>query len=187
VSAYPARLKRARRFARLAPWISALVLVAGIVTFLIVYFRNTAKPEGSSNPVTPGKPATVQPAAKSVAVPKEAKRVAGRFILTAVQRKNLDEAWKLSGPQIRSGMTYKQWLTGNIAVVPWLGTIGQVPLKVDFSYPGDVEFTVIVTPKPGTKGRPDTFIIALKQYGKQWKVTSWVPYEPPPIPANPGG
>ena len=67
-----------------------------------------------------------------------------------------------------------------------MGTIGQVPLKVDFSYPGDVEFTVVITPKAGTKGKSDTFIIGLKRFEKQWKVTSWVPYEPPPIPANPG-
>lgn len=186
MSTYPARLKTARRFARLAPWISGLVLVAGIVTFLIVHFRHTSKPAASSTPVATGKPATVQPAAKSVPVPQEAKRVAGQFILTAVQRKNLEEAWKLSGPQIRAGLTYKQWLSGNIAVVPWLGTIGQVPLKVDFSYPGDVEFTVVITPKAGTKGKSDTFIIGLKRFEKQWKVTSWVPYEPPPIPANPG-
>ena len=57
MSAYPARLKRARRFARMAPWISALVLVAGIVTFLLVFFRNTAKPEQAATPLTPGKPA----------------------------------------------------------------------------------------------------------------------------------
>ena len=29
----------------------------------------------------------------------------GRFILTAVQRKNLDQAWPLAGPQVRQGMS----------------------------------------------------------------------------------
>jgi hypothetical protein len=181
VSAYPARLKRARRFARLAPWISALVLVAGIVTFLLVFFRNTAKPIAST-PLTPGKPAQVSQ--KNVPVPRAAKEVAGRFILTAVQRKHLAEAWKLAGPPIRAGVTYKQWLTGNIAVVPWFGQIGQVPLKVDYSYPTESQFTVILAPAKGTKGKPDTFIIGLKRYGKDWKVTAWVPYEPPAVRAN---
>jgi hypothetical protein len=182
VSAYPARLKNARRLARLAPWIAALVLVAGIVTFLLVFFRNTAKPV-ESTPLTPAKPGSVA-AQKNVPVPKEAKLVAGRFILTAVQRKHLDEAWKLAGPPIRAGLTYKQWLTGNIAVVPWFGPLGQVPLKVDYSYPGEAQFTVILAPKVGTKPKPDTFIMGLKKYGKQWKVTAWVPYEPPPVRAN---
>jgi hypothetical protein len=182
VSAYPARLKRARRFARLAPWISALVLVAGIVTFLLVYFRNTAKPDVST-PLTPAKPSQVA-AQKNVPVAKEARIVAGRFILTAVQRKHLAEAWKLAAPPIRAGVTYKQWLSGNIAVVPWFGQIGAVPLKVDYSYPTEAQFTVILAPKPGTKGKPDTFIMGLKKYGKQWKVTAWVPYEPPAVRSN---
>jgi hypothetical protein len=182
VSTYPARLKRARRFARLAPWISALVLVAGIVTFLLVFFRNTAKPEVST-PLTPAKPSQVA-AQKNVPVEKQARLVAGRFILTAVQRKHLAEAWKLAGPPIRAGRTYKQWLTGNIAVVPWFGKLGAVPLKVDYSYPGEAQFTVILAPKPGTAGKPDTFIMGLKKYGKQWKVTAWVPYEPPAVKSN---
>ena len=182
MSAYPARLKRARRIARLAPWISALVLVAGIVAFLLVFFRNTAKPEAST-PLTPAKPAQVA-AQKNVPVEKQAKIVAGRFILTAVQRKHLAEAWKLAGPPIRAGITYKEWLKGDIAVVPWFGQLGQVPLKVDYSYPREAQFTVILAPKPGTKGKPDTFIMGLKKYGKQWKVVAWVPYEPPPVRAN---
>ena len=183
MSTYPARLKNARRFARLAPWIAVLVLVAGIVTFLLVFFRNTAKPVDTATPLTPAKPASVQ-AQKNVPVPKQAKIVAGRFILTAVQREHLAEAWKLAGPPIKAGVTHKQWLSGNIAVVPWFGAIGQVPLKVDYSYPGEVQFTVILAPKAGTKGTPDTFIMGLKRYDKQWKVTAWVPYEPPAVKSN---
>ena len=168
--------------ARLAPWIAGLVLVAGIVAFLLVFFRITAKPVDST-PLTPAKPTSVA-AEKNVPVPKQAKVVAARFILTAVQRKHLDEAWKLAAPPIRAGLTYKQWLSGNIAVVPWFGQLGQVPLKVDYSYPGEAQFTVILAPKAGTKGTPDTFILGLKRYGKQWKVTAWVPYEPPAVRSN---
>jgi hypothetical protein len=166
----------------MAPWVSALVLVAGIVTFLLVFFRNTAKPE-ESTPLTPANPSQVA-AQKNVPVQKQARLVAGRFILTAVQRKHLDQAWKLAGPPIRAGITYKEWLKGNIAVVPWFGQLGAVPLKVDYSYPREAQFTVILAPKPGTKGKPDTFIMGLKKYGKQWKVVAWVPYEPPPVRAN---
>ena len=155
------------------------MLVAGIVTFLLVFFRNTAKPEAST-PLTPAKPAQVA-AQKNVPVEKQAKVVAGRFILTAVQRKRLAEAWKLVGPPIEQGMTKKQWLTGNIAVVPWFGKLAPVPLKVDYSYQREAQFTVILAPKPGTQGQTDTFIMGLKKYGKHWKVVAWVPYEPPAV------
>jgi hypothetical protein len=168
----------------MAPWISGLVLVAGIVAFLIVFFGNTAKTE-ESTPVTPGKPAVVKPE-KSVPVPREAKLVAGRFILTAVQRKHLDVAWTLAGRQIRQGLTHKQWMTGNIPVVPWFGTIGVTPLSVDYSHAKEVAFTIVIAPKKGTKGTPDTFKMVLQRFGKRWLVQEWVPYEPPPIPSNPG-
>jgi hypothetical protein len=184
VSAYPARLKTSRRIARLFPWISGLVLVAGIVAFLIVFYGNTA-PKENINPAPGFKPTVVQQHTKSVPVPKEARVVAGRFILTAVQRKHLDRAWPLAGPQIRQGMTKKQWMTGNIAVVPWFGQLGQVPMAVDYSVQNEVEFTVILQPKPGTKAHPDTFKIMLHKFGKRWLVNTWVPYEPPPIRANP--
>ena len=184
MSAYPARLKTSRRIARLLPWISGLVLVAGIVAFLIVFYGNTAKKE-NINPAPGFKPTVVQQHVKSVPVPKEARLVAGRFILTAVQRKHLERAWPLAGPQIRQGMTKKEWMTGNIAVVPWFGQLGQVPMAVDYSVKNEVEFTVILQPKPGTKGQPDTFKIMLHKFGKRWLVNTWVPYEPPPIRANP--
>ena len=35
----------------------------------------------------------------------EARRVAMRFIQTAVARENLDEAWHLVGPNLRGGLT----------------------------------------------------------------------------------
>ena len=191
MDAYPARLKTARRLSRLFPWFAGLVLVAGIVAVVIVFaFRDTSSSSKPATPVTPAQPAA-QPQPKQVPVPRAAKLVAGQFILTAVQRKHLDKAWKLAGPGIRAGLTYKQWLTGNIPVVPWLGTIGTAPLSVDYSYKSEIALTIVIAPKKGTKGQPDTFKMVLQPRGKgakkHWVVQEWVPYEPPPIPANPVG
>ena len=49
----------------------------------------------------------------------EAKRVAMRFIQTAVARENLDEAWHLVGPNLRGGLTKARWTTGANPVVPY--------------------------------------------------------------------
>lgn len=173
------------------PWLSGLVLIAGIAAVVIVFvFRDSSSSE-TATPLTPGKPTVVNPHPKQVPVPRAAKLAAGQFVLTAVQRRKLDVAWNLAGPGIRQGLTRKQWLTGNIPVVPWLGQIGTAPLKVDYSYPNEVALTIVIAPKPGTNGTPDTFKMVLKPFGKpghkRWLVEEWVPYEPPPIPANPVG
>ena len=116
-----------------------------------------------------------------------ARKVAGRFILTAVLRKHLDEAWKLSGPLIRQGLTYKEWLTGNIAVVPFLLPLKLTPMKVDYSYSNHALVEVALVPKG--KGHAQYFYLELKRIGNgagaHWVVWTWVPNAPPPIPANP--
>ncbi|MDX6448207.1 MAG: hypothetical protein QOD08_670 [Gaiellaceae bacterium] len=190
MSATPAALKSARRMRRLFPWLSGLILVAGIVAFTIAYFgTNTAKPLPSV--ATPTRPVQVVKPEKGVPAPKEAKLVAAKFILTAVQRKHLDRALPLVTGSIRQGMTRKEWMTGNIPVVPWLGRIGLTPLKVDYSHPREVEFTVAILPAKGEKTKADYFVIVLKKVGSgqraRWLVDQWVPRDAPPIPANPVG
>jgi len=189
MSTTPAALKNAHRMNRMFPWFSALILVAGIVAFVVVHFgTNTAKPLTPSAAPVAKHPTIVKPD-KTAPVSKSAKLVAGRFILTAVQRKHLDEAWKLVTPSIKQGQTHKQWMTGNIAVVPWLGKIGVTPLAVDYSLAREVEFTVAILPAKGEKTKPDYFVIVLKKFGSgkhaRWLVDQWVPRDPNPIRANP--
>jgi hypothetical protein len=175
---------------RLFPWISVLILVAGGVAFTIAYFgTNTAKPLTPS--VAPKGPIQIVKPEKSVPVPKDAKVVAGKFILTAVQRKHLDQAWKLVTPSIKQGLTHRQWMTGNIAVVPWLGRIGVTPLKVDYSHAREIEFTVAILPAKGEKTHSDYFVMVLKKSGSgpnaRWLVDQWIPRDAYPIRANPVG
>lgn len=184
----PAALRPARRMRRLFPWLSVLVLIAGIVAFTIVYFgTNTAKPLPPS--VAPRRPVQVVKPDQSVPVPKAAKLVAGQFILTAVQRKHLERALPLVTNAVRQGMTRKQWMTGNIPVVPWLGRIGTAPLKIDYSHAREVEFTVAILPAKGEKTQANYFVIVLKKVGSgsraRWLVDQWVPRQAPPIPVNP--
>ncbi len=78
---------------------------------------------------------------------KDARVVAGRFVITAVQRKNLAEAWTLVGPAIRQDLTYKEWLSGNIPVVPFTAEISVAPIKVDFSSKDYALLEIILLPK----------------------------------------
>jgi hypothetical protein len=152
---------------------------------LIVFLRNTGQKLDAPLSTTP---VDVVKADKKVPLEKEARLVAGRFVLTAVQRKNLPEAWKLVGPGIRQDLTYAEWLTGNIPVVPFLAPIKLAPIKVDLSSKNYVLLEIVLLPKG--KARSEIFSIELIAVGKgnkrHWVVNSWVPRARPTIPNNPG-
>jgi hypothetical protein len=166
-------------------WLSGLVLAAGIAGVLIVFLRNTGDKLNAPMSTTP---ADIVKVPKRVPLEKEARLVAGRFVLTAVQRKNLPEAWKLVGPAIRQDLTYQEWLTGNIPVVPFLAPISLAPIKVDYSTKSYALLEIILLPKG--KAKSEIFSLELIAVGKgdkrHWVVNSWVPRSRPTIPNVPG-
>ena len=168
-------------------WIAALILAAGVAAVLIVFLGNTGNDSLTKPVFKPGAPTKVPQQPKTVKLEPEVRKVAGRFVLTAVQRVHLDEAWNLVGPQIRQGMTYKEWLKGNIPVVPFLKKIKVAPMKVDLSQKNYALLEVALLPY---KGRGEIFDIELIKVGKgdkaRWVVNSWVPRSHPTIPTNPG-
>lgn len=168
-------------------WISGFILAAGIAAVLIVFLRNTGHSE--SAPFT-NKPVDTVTTPTKVKLEPAAREVAGRFILTAVQRKGLDEAWKLVGPGIRQGMSYKEWLKGTIPVVPFLDPIKIAPMKVDLSEKNHAILEVILIPK-SSKVKPQIFTLDVNKVGKgkdaHWVVNSWAPRSMPTIPNNPSG
>ena len=153
--------------------ISALVFAVGVVAFIIVYFSNTAPAERRKEVFT-NKPAQTSFKETNVPLAREARVVAGRFIETAVQRKDLAESWKLVGPSLKQGFTLEKWREGTIPVVPYLEAIDKVTLKVDYSHPRDALIEVLILPK-SSKVKGQIFFLELKKYGKRWLVTSWAP------------
>jgi hypothetical protein len=162
---------------------SGLVLVAGIVAVLVVFVGNTGTKESAP---FENRPVQVPQKPKQVPLPAEARKVAGRFILTAVQREHLDEAWKLAGPSLRNDITYKQWLSGNIPVVPFGAKIDVAPMKVDLSTKDHAYLEVALVPVKGSKVETEIFDLELRLINNKWVVESWTPRARPTIPTNPG-
>src|SRR5262245_34831692 len=168
-------------------WLSAFVLAAGIAAVLVVFLRNTG---GSETQTFGNEPVqTVAKPGKNLPLEKAQRELAGKFILTAVQRKRLGEAWDLVGPGIRQGMTYKEWLTGAIPVVPFLDPIKLAPIKVDLSQKNYALIEVAILPV-SKNVKPQIFTMELIKVGKgsnsHWVVNSWAPRSSPSIPNNPG-
>jgi hypothetical protein len=160
------------------------LLVAGIV-FAIVHFV----PDRNAPPQTVSKtPARAPVKEKTVRLGAAQTSVARQFLKTAVGRSDLAAAWKIAGPDIRGGLTYKEWLTGNIPVVPYpVGSVAQARFKVDFSHANEALLEVALLPKPGAKIKGQVFFLGLKRVAgpggkRHWVVDNWVPHSSTLVP-----
>lgn len=173
---------RRQQFWRVALPVAAALAVIGA---LLVILQVSVGSNGSPNAVTGWGvtyPAPKPP--KTVKLDPKAQRTATRFIRTAVARKNLDVAYRISGPGVREGMTLKQFLTGAIAVVPYkITSKTSASMKIDKSYATRAQLEMYLV-TPGERGR-DFFVDMVKKNGK-WFVDGWVPRGTPPIPTDPG-
>ena len=97
--------------ARLA--LPRLLVVVGIVVYFQSRCGRGADPRRHrrSKAQTPSEP-TVKPGGK---LTPAARRSRVEFIRTALARENLAQAWNLATPELREGVTKKQWLRGEIA------------------------------------------------------------------------
>jgi hypothetical protein len=170
------------RLRRLAPWLGGLLLAVGIVMAIITLLPGPkALPASPITPPPPPAPAKQ----KSVPLSGAATNVAREFVLTAVARQDLAAAWKISGPNIRAGLTYAEWKTGNIPVVPYpIGSLKFAPFKIDYSYANEAAIEIALLPKASAKIKPQLFSLGLKRVrgadGKRhWVVDNWVPISHP--------
>lgn len=167
-----------RKFNLALPWIAGLVLAVGVIAFV------QSRTDTGGPPDTPvGKPDDRSKNPTSVPVPAAARKTAVTFLETAVAREDLKKAWTVSGPGIRQGQTYKDWLKGEIAVVPYPGdSMEKAPIKVDWSYPKSIGLSIALLPKKGSTEKPQVFQMELKRSGQRWYVDAWAPYAPPAVP-----
>jgi hypothetical protein len=160
---------------------AALILTAGVVAFGVTYVGGTGT---SLEAPLSDEPAQVFTPRKQVPLDGAARTVAGRFILTAVARENLAESYDLAHPELRQGLTRREWLTGNIPVVYYPAKeIETATFKVDESYPDEAILEVALLPKESAKIKPQVFFIGLKKAGKTWQVSYWVPRAAPAVPS----
>jgi hypothetical protein len=162
-------------------WVLALVAVAAVVA-IAVAIGNTGSsdetPLSSRDAVVPTTPETVE-------LDPAARRVAKRFVLTAVARTHLREAYELAGPGIRQGQTLREWLTGEIAVTPYpVAKLDYAPMKIDYSYPREALVEIALLPTKTSGEKPQLFMMGLKKLDGRWRVDSWVPRSTFAVPST---
>jgi hypothetical protein len=101
-------------------------------------------------------------------------RLLDEFIPAAVAQKNLQRGWELSAGVART-VSHREWMRGNTSVqkYPAKGTKFRGWL-VNYSYPGDVGFDILLQPTTRSLGAWSFRAEAQKIHGT-WRITTWYP------------
>jgi hypothetical protein len=168
--------------------VGPIVLAIGVIAFLVAHYSESS---GSNKPLPALQESEGAPAANVVnpkLFDKEARDVAGQFILTAVARRNTGASWEILDPTYpgREGYTKQTWAKGDIPVIPFPGA-GSADARFNVTYSSPKALTVEVALVPRGKGQPGVFEIGLRRRGtgnnQHWLVDYWMTrYRPGVLP-----
>jgi hypothetical protein len=102
---------------------------------------------------------------------------AANFVTHAVARRKVDQAYDLTAPSLRGGLTRAQWQSGTIPVVPF--PVEEARWKLEYSDEDAIGLQVLLLPTAGSGLKPEVFNMELAATGKgpkqRFLVTSWSP------------
>ena len=174
-------------------WRRRLIKIAVVLAFIPLAYigvrlSTSGNPENANGPEVPN---YVQPKRSPFTADEQraVHPVLAQFIKYAVAREDPAKAWDVSGPDLKQGMTRKQWDTGAIPVVNYpaahrgLGSWSYVK----YSYGNTVGLEVFVFPKPGSGYSAMTADAeVVKDHDGRWLVNYWMPerfHGPPALSA----
>jgi hypothetical protein len=181
------RFKNSPRMQRRAFFSGLVVLAAGIVALLVTVLL-PSKSHALDTPIS-NVPATKVQNDPVARVDQASIRVGREFLLTAVQRKNLDWAYDNVHVDLKGRMSRKAWDRGNIPVIPYDARNAETTAFIpQFSLQREVEFEVFLVPKSHSiyaGARPLRFYIALRREhdrpNGRWLVSYFEPHWQPPV------
>lgn len=113
-------------------------------------------------------PRTVEPDRAAI------NRLLDEFIPAAVVQKDLQRGWELSAGTART-VTHADWMSGNTSIqkYPAKGTTFH-GWTVNYSYPGDVGFDILLQPTATSLGAW-SFRAEAEKINGRWRITTWYP------------
>jgi hypothetical protein len=169
------RLLSSYRWRRRLAWMAvvAAVVVGAVVTGL--QWPNTAPKEAGPKGKVRLNYQTPKHIRLNVHDKALALAVASRFIDTAVARKDVDKAWDLVSPELRAGVSRKEWDNGSMPIPPF--PVQQSRWKLSYSDVEGIGFQMALFPTKSSHQRAEVFLIELRpvRSGKthSYLVSSW--------------
>jgi hypothetical protein len=180
--------RRRRRFFRA----SGVVAAAGCAIAIGFLYPNTGREEAG---FSPGKPQVTHEEAPATPLSKSdlaaTEQTLDHFVVTAVLRRHLDEAYDLVTDQLRDGMTRAEWRKGEIPVVPFLAKdFAFAKSKLRYSRGNFARYDVLIWAKPKATTGSTSFSMELHAVGagkhRHWLVDYFEPLGGGiSMPANP--
>jgi hypothetical protein len=156
-----------------------MVAIAGPLIYLGVHY---SKPGESGEATGPLVPETFYRQPKQVpfkaAERRKVKRVLATFVLSAVGRKHVERSWPVVGPTLRSGLTRREWGSGDIPVQPYpVSKKGAGSWEyVEYSHPREVGLEVLLWPAPGSGQQLlSADVKVIKDRKGRWRVDYFMP------------
>ena len=162
------RSPRKRRRLAYAGSAAGVVIVVAVAAVVI---GNSAGPRETA--VRPGKAQVYRTPKAARATPAEKRAAAAAleaFATSAITRRDLAVSWRLGSPEMRSGTTRTEWLSGNLPVVPYPATeFRALSLRLTASYVRELDYDVLVLPKT-KKGEQRVYSCQLSEHADRWLV-----------------
>ena len=168
-------LSRGQTAMRGLPWLAGLILIAGILVFIgeRVLPSHHAREQGT--PIRNEPADVIKPLGKHVPFTSAQHAMIKRFVDAGVMRKDLVTAYAMAAPELRQGMTLKQWKTGNIPVVPYPDGAIAPEIKIDYSTASEAMVELALFPAKVGAADPVVFLMTFRKVKAQWKIDSWAP------------
>jgi hypothetical protein len=195
-----------QRTSRIIFWVGVALVIAAAVVFIIKKSDN-----GSSSASSPAAKAPasipssdqfqkemskrtpdIQTRKKWGQIPASARLAVRRFIIDGAGERNLARAWQYTTPDLRGGLTYKQFVHGNqVPFTPFEQMNLKIPMSITLTQWSGHDFLAEVgiasTDKVGRGAY--VFNVGGTKVGKgahaRWLVNYWMPLYTPPVRADP--
>ncbi len=147
-------LPKSPRVRRRALWLGTPAVVVAIVAAVIVLAPSHGETSGA--PATTEGPAQLANTAHDLRLTRADRRAIDatldRFIPAAMGRRDMTLAWKLSGPELRSGSTLAEWRRGDTPVPDYPANgKGYHDWETVDTGPSSVDFNLLLHPRAGSK------------------------------------
>ena len=169
----PSSPRKRRRLFRIGLALTALAATVGALLLL----PEPAKPPPET---FSDEPADIYVPQKPIKLDRQAKREIGetleQFVQAGLGRRDLTTAYRLATPQLRGGISLREWKRGDLPVFPYAARKGDGHAWTkDYAFGDTVGVEIFLHPAPSEKLGPIAFKGSVRKLNGRWLVDSVVP------------